>query len=73
MSLGFLRLWTVDLEPSTAVGHSGHVQDVPELPRTLGWDGEKCNHLDWDAWVMSGMSLGFLGLWDGMNSGIGAI
>ena len=28
--------WTVGLEPST-VGHSGHVQDVPGLPRTLEW------------------------------------
>ena len=27
--------WTVRLEPSR-VGHSGHVQDVPGLPGTLG-------------------------------------
>ena len=29
--------WTVGLEPSTE-GHSVHVEDVPGLPRTLGWD-----------------------------------
>ena len=55
------------------MGHYGDVQDVSALPRTLGWDGRRCNHLEWDAWVMSGMSLGFLGLWDGMDSGTGAI
>ena len=27
--------WTVGLEPS-GVGHSGHVQDIRELSRTLG-------------------------------------
>ena len=36
-----------------------YVQDVPELPRTLGWDGQRnCSHLEWDAWNMSGMFLG---------------
>ena len=51
-----------------------YVQDVPELPRTLGWDGQRnCSHLEWDAWDMSGMSLGFPGLRDGMDSGIGAL
>ena len=40
ISLGFQELWDriVGLEPSS-VGHSGHVQDVPGLPGTLGWDG----------------------------------
>ena len=49
---------------------SGHVRDVPWLPGTLGWDGQwDCSHLEWDAWDVSGMSLGF---WDGMDSGIAA-
>ena len=62
--------WTVRLEPSR-VGHLGHVQNVPGLPGTLGWDGQwNCSHLEWDAWDVSGMSLG---LWDGMDIGIGTI
>ena len=32
--------WTVGLEPSTE-GHSVHVEDVPGLPGTLGWDGQR--------------------------------
>ena len=41
ISLGFQELWDgiVGLEPSR-LGHSGRVQDVPGLPRTLGWDGQ---------------------------------
>ena len=42
----------------SAVGHSGHVLDVPSIPGTLGWEGQ----LDWDAWDVSGMSPAFLGL-----------
>ena len=34
------------------------------------WDW---SHLEWDTWDRSGMSLSFLGLWDGMDSGIGAV
>ena len=53
--------WTVGLEPSTV----GHVRHIPGLPGTLGWVGQwDCSHLEWDAW---------LGLWDGMDSGIEAI
>ena len=59
--------WTVGLEPSR-VGRLGCVWDVPG---TLGqWDW---SHLEWDARDMSGMSLGFPGLWDGMDSGIRAL
>ena len=35
--------------------------------------GMDSGHLEWDAWDVSGMSLGFLGLWDGMDSGIRAL
>ena len=64
--------WTVGLQPSR-VGHLGCVWDVTELPGTLGWDGQwDYSHLEWDALDMSGMSLGFLGLWDRMDSGIRA-
>ena len=31
------------------------------------WD---CSHLGWDAWDVSGMSLGFPGFLDGMDRGI---
>ena len=61
------------LEPSR-LGHSEHVWNVPGLPGTLGRDGQwDWSHLDWDTRNMSGMSLGFLGLWEGMDSGIGAV
>ena len=64
--------WTGGLEPST-VGRLGHVWDVPGIPGTLGWDGQwDCRHLEWDTRDMSGMSLGFQGLLDGMDSGIEA-
>ena len=46
-------------------------RSVPELLRTLGW--RNCSNLEWDAWDISGMSLGFQGLWDKMDSGIGAL
>ena len=65
-SLGFPRLWmgwTVRLEPSR-VGHSRHVQDVPGLSGTLGWDGQwDCSHLEWDTWDVPG-TLGWDGQWD---------
>ena len=62
----------------STVGHSGHVQDVPGLPRDsrmrwralpVGCSGHvrdrqwDCSHLEWDTWDVSGMSLCFLGLW----------
>ena len=47
------------------MGHLGEVWDVPELLRTLGWDGQwDWSHLSRD---MSGMSLGVPGLQDGMD------
>ena len=62
--------WTVGLQPST-VGCLGCVWDVLELPRTLGWDGQwDWSHLEWDTLDISGMTLGFLRLWDGMDSEI---
>ena len=73
--------WTVGLEPST-VGRLGHIQDVPGIPRTLGWDGQwDCSHLEWDSrdsgmgWTvgLQPSRVGFPGLWDGMDSGIAAI
>ena len=74
------------------MGESGHVQDVPGLPGTLGRDGQwewsclewgsrGCPWISWDSgtrWTVgmelsrvgqSRMSLGFPGLWDGMDSG----
>ena len=56
--------WTVGLEPSR-VGRSGHVWDVPGLPGTLGWDGTV--GLEPSRVGQSRMSLGFPGLWDGME------
>ena len=65
--------WRVGMEPSR-VGHLGHVQDVPGLPGTLGWDGQwEWSCLEWESRDMSRMSLGFPGLWDGMDSGNGAV
>ena len=59
--------WTV---PSR-VGRLGCVWDVLELPGTLEWDGQwDWSHLEWDILDISGMSLGFLRLWDGMDSEI---
>ena len=70
------------------MGQLGHIQDVLGLPGTLGWDGQwvpglpgtlgwdgqwNWSHLELDARDMSGMSPGFLGLLDGMDSGIGAL
>ena len=57
------------LEPSK-VGESGHVWDVPGCPRAPGWDGQwDWSHLEQDTRDMFGMSLGFLRLRDGMDSG----
>ena len=65
--------WTVGMELSR-VGESGHVQDVPGLPGTLGRDGQwEWSCLEWESRDMSRMSLGFPGLWDGMDSGNGAV
>ena len=48
-----------------AVGHLGHVWDVPSIPGTLGWEGHQdLGTLQWDAQDMSGMSPAFPGLWD---------
>ena len=61
ISLGFQELWDgiVRLEPSR-VGQLGHVQDVPGLPETLGWDGQwEWSCLEWDSRDMSRISLGF--------------
>ena len=61
------------LEPSR-VGHSGHVQDVPRLHKALGWDAQwEWSCLEWDSRDMSRVSLGFPQIWDGMDSGIGAL
>ena len=62
--------WTVGLEP-TAVGHWGHIPNIPGLPGTR--DGM---HSGLGA-LCSG-TLGTCpgcipGLWNGMNSGIGAL
>ena len=41
---------------------------------SVGCDGHwDWSHLELDAWDMSGISLGFPGLWDGMDSGIRAL
>ena len=57
--------WTVGLEPSR-VGHSGHVQDVPGLPGTQGWDRQwDWSPPQWDTRGMSRISLGFWELWMG--------
>ena len=52
------------VEPSR-VGHWGRAS------WTLGWDEQwELSCLEFDTWDVSGMSMG---LWDGMDSGIGAI
>ena len=76
MSLGFRDSgtgWTVGMELSR-VGESGHVQDVRGLPGILGRDGQwEWSCLEWESRDMSRMSLCFPELWDGMDSGNGAV
>ena len=61
---------SLGLQPSR-VGRLGCVWDVPG---TLEWDRQwEYSHLEWDDWDVPEMSLGFLGLWDGMDSEIGTI
>ena len=71
MSLAFLGLWD-RMDSGVRALHSWMLGTYPGCPWASPDSGMGWTVGDWDTPDISGMSLGFPGLWDGMDSGIGA-